>query len=637
MAPLAKKKSRTFLLLIAAGALIFFVSAFRDAWILHRGHGLHAISGVDGTTWEENYSYAPLVVRCTLRNLFPADPYSHLVRSEFASFPYLVIWLQTIIYRLLHSYDAFCFVMHAVFPLITFFILWRLFRFFIPDDQAALLSFMTWFFCAERHLGFLVRSILNHRLRFWSYYVTHFSDIRLLVSSRFNSPAVTFCLFALTLLYTVKAIWAPDPKQVRLHTYFCVGLAWAAQIYIYYANFIVGVVYIGAFLVAHYLIKDPKASWPMMAKRWIVLGAGLFLGSMPAISRAIGLLATQADHDLLMRTGLQYTESSWVTFRSLGENALWMTPWIILLALGCKKSIRPIILETLKRLAPLLLLFPICLIAANLFHLIGRIPQPYRILLRIGNYAIFWSWLPVISVLSSFRDRKEIRQRIPALAWILFMCLACLAKWKTQLEAAQLYNRFAASEMGRIDVSLNQISHYAKSDETVVSSDFALNYALPIQTSFDSLLINGITSRVSDEEIAEKLALYAKIIGLSKSDFLIYMTTTTWPLENTTGLTLDSGEAVRLVDNAYFSRLGGWHMVHADTRRVLSPRYFSWLSKIYDACDVKTGVDANRISVIHVRELPLALRPFFDAKGSTSDGRKIYTLKSNDLHRPSLL
>jgi hypothetical protein len=578
--------------------------------------GLHpyAVSGTDCHTFEESFVYTPWALRCGPGNLFPEDPYGSLRSSSFGPFPYAVIWTQALVRRLAGSLDVYFLLLHSLFPLGVFLLLYANLRSAFDPAPAVFLAFFAWAFSSQTGAADLLRQVAEHGTGFWRPYMEGFASVRPLDAIRFSSPSITTFFFLAALLPTVRLSRGGGSAAA-----FLTGLAWGTQAFVYYGNMVAG-----ALCLAGALLWGTPRPRREAVKAFLASGLGLVLGALPVLLLAAGLRGGPADRDLLARTGLHAAADGFVFTFPLRQSLLFIAaPAAVLLWAWLKD--RSSTAAELRRLAPLAAVFPACLLAANIFYIAGPQPQPDRILLRLGNLFLAWNWLAPAAIFCAWLKGREKPARRLSAALLAGMALLTALKAKVQEDNRRIQVRYAAPETARIEASLAEIARFARPGQTVVSSDLALDLALPLLTRFNSLVGNGLTSRRTDEELTSRLAVFAKCAGMGREAFLDFMTS----YESEGDLTrVDSaqGAGEPLYDGKMFARMGSWLVHHADRRR-FDPARRAPLAALYDGTDARAGARERGVAVVHAESLPEALKPDFAAAGKTPDGRTIFVRK----------
>ncbi|HVO33356.1 MAG TPA: hypothetical protein VMU17_05515 [Elusimicrobiota bacterium] len=607
--------------LVFAGLLVAGTSALRDILILSHGAPLYAISGADTTSFDENYQFAPLAVRCTWRNLFPADAYGSLRRSEITSFPYLVIWTESAFYHLTHSLSVALLTIHTLSPLVTYLAAFLIFRRFFDPLVATILAFYTWAFMSQSGLGLFVHALAAGGRHFWPAYRDALPSIRSLVSSRFPSPGTSLALFLLWISFTLPLLWNDDAEPVSLLKAGLLGLAWGVQAYVYYPNFLIGCLYLMSLLVIRYARGRNRISPSQAMAQVLCAAAGIAFAAAPTLARALGG-GSAADHDLLIRTGLHTRPEGAVLYMSaLQLSAIWI-PWaaLAIFALWNKRGVA----QSVRRCAPLIILIPLCILGANSFFVTGYLPQPDRLIFRVAIFLFVFNACPLIDFLW-----RSLQPKHPGL-WhaiiagaIGMMPILCALKAKNQIQAAMIYRRYAVPELARIDSSLRVLSRYAKPDETIVSADYGLDYSLPTFTPYNTLIVNGLTARLTDEEIMKRLALFGKVLGMPRQAFVHYMEGMPVCAPPLTVFRWGAG-ADCLFNQPAFERMGYLQVHHMNESELGSPAYEQHVADIFDRIDVVDGVQRYNLSVIHSQRLPKSLESLYAWRDRTPDGNNVY-------------
>ena len=166
---------------------------------------------------------------------------------------------------------------------------------------------------------------------------------------------------------------------------------------------------------------------------------------------------------------------------------------------------------------------------------------------------------------------------------------------------------------------LEIVSKDLKPGEVVVSSQPRLNIMIPLVGPYGTLWVGKFANKVSSDEIIERLALWAKLVGLTTKEFKSLMT------ENDKFI-LRNNKIFNINDNEGLSGVGHW-LAYSRTKFSLSieKKMISQIIKKFDNLDLSTSLKKYNVKRIAIsKPLPKGLEVL---KKTTFENIVIYDLK----------
>ncbi|MBF0532364.1 MAG: hypothetical protein HQL23_04620 [Candidatus Omnitrophica bacterium] len=523
-------------LAIFISLILIALFGFKDVLILAFSQWPHLtpVVGTPTLTFEEVYGYLPFVNAFAFLHPLPAAPMADPQLSALTFFPPLTTLITGMIYQFVcgANPDAYLLVMHVVFPLASFWLLYLFFLRYVSVSWAVLLAFFgLTFYNNFSSLGYYAQ--LGRDSGAW----LSLASLTPLEITRSPSPSFTFFVFMLCFYITT----ANYKLSLRRSLFFTA--LWALNIYIYLFNFLAGILFWFLYLVLAQVIRE---------KRWAT--RKLFLGL--ALNGVLVLM-------LVLPYLLKFSAASnldWGMIRNMGidnrNDGLIVNDWGIALS-----YVLPIFLcgllirfycqdyyELFYRFGPVFVMIGVEIIILNLHMILGKFFQTQLFSLRIGNFFTrYLYYLPFIyfftapvkllyhnprknAVLRVFYDlinRWIIQQRhIIAAAGMAAIGVIILA---SGIKYYQFHECATARRMELLEQRvLTAVSRFTPRRGVIVFEDLAANLYLPVRTSFSTLLVSSFSNHVPREEIIDRLLLYAKIFSWDQKRLLDFMLPAPW-------------------------------------------------------------------------------------------------------------
>lgn len=544
--------------------------ALRDGLILFASPWpkLHGIVDTCTLSWEEIVCYFPFANRVSLANLFPARPSSDPSFSHFTNFPFLTIWVEAFLYQVvcLRSAKFFLLVMHVLFPVASFALLYRIYQHYLGHRK------WTLFFS---FVGILT---YNHfRLRDYLADVIGSPSLINAVSgaslsppeiTRLPSPSFTFFFFVFCFYLTLK-IRKPDLSKILL-----MSLLWGINLYVYLFNFILGVTFWLLYLIYVQMLEDRRFQFWNILKT--LIGPLLIIGAcvMPVFINNV-LHPSAINAEIMQRMSL-VTRANAGSFQWGFFLLHFVAPIAGAFVLGKILSFDRY--ELFYRFTPILIVAFVELLMLNLHLIFGKFFQPHLFSLRIGVFFFHFLYLvPIVYYINrppklfshgslSRRFVETFYQTIRVIVvekssyyLIPLTLLVVLHSVASSVKNWQLHKSEVAPVMSEVDRAYQGLSETATKGQVVVSDLLPVNLLVPAFSSQASLWSNAFNNYESSEGIVERFALFARIYGWNETRFMDFM------LPSSDWLGFYENPSFRLTPSIYENGMGYWLSYHQKT------------------------------------------------------------------------
>ncbi|MFA5138757.1 MAG: hypothetical protein WC728_05930 [Elusimicrobiota bacterium] len=609
-------------LAVALVALVLLsILALRDVLILSRGpfHHLFSVINVPAASFDEVFLYAPYVTRFGLHTPLPVAPAFYGDLSGLSFFPFLTLIINGLLFKGLcfSNLDLYLLVGHVLLPMLSFFLILKIFNRYVSLSWSLLLAFWGATFLS-RFSAF----------GYWAQCLRDPSQAVALASvvppeiSRMPFPSLSLLVFLATFWISTQAYW-----EKRSHLLGMTAL-WALNYYVYLFNFVAGILFWFGYLLACQYFRKRS---PAKAIADLLLCAGVVaLVLAPALWRFTHL--SPVDHEVMSRLG--------VVGRGAG---LVVNPWGItfsyLLPIAATAGVIQLYCadryELFYRFTPVFLMMVVEILVINLHLVVGEFVQPELFLTRIEPFfPRYFYFLPCIYFFAAPRKtffHREVRgiDRVADRVHDFFnstiirfrAVIAALGiagiGWIVGMSSLRFYRNHVetvAGPMAPIEAHARALATSRREGPmTVVSEDLPANFLVSLVTPHDALVGSSFNNPVSTEELLERLALYARLFQWKKERFLDFM----MPSEEFEELL--SGDSFRVTEAFLARGFGYWLVWH---RRRMGPeetvRYRERLVGLYDSLDVPAALSKYRVRAIQAFDgvaPALAVRPLGAAGG----------------------
>ena len=503
-------------LLCSRDALIFLFSPFAH---------LYGVVNVDRLTFEAIYCYLPMVHQFSFASLLHFDQITLLQLSRLIS----LILEKILFVRVCHSnIDAYFFLTNNFFPLISFWVIFQIYKRYVSTAWALLLAFLgISFFSNFSMTDYFFQVFFRHGNMITK---ASFSPLEI---SRTPIPSLTFLIFILCFY------WSTSTYKISIKRSMFLSALWALNAYVYLFNFIAGMIFWCGFIVFVQYIRKRFFKGRFMAKLLIlnvfVIGVVLAPLILKMQSASGGI-----DRHFYQSLGILYRDAGLI-FPQWGIAVGYFFP--ILITLLAIRIYCADYYELFYKFMPIFILICTEVIVLNLHFIFGSFFPTRLFLIRIGNFflpylyfipALYFFSMPIKRLFHNTTrsaiaekihwgvDRYVIRFRIIISAiGIILMSLFVLF---SNLRYFVHYRKQVAPIMNQVQARYSELIAYAGGvDGIAVSEDLPVNLLLSALGRKESLLPNSFNTEMKKEEIIDRLILYARIFNWPKERFLNFM------------------------------------------------------------------------------------------------------------------
>lgn len=527
------KKQKIFLFVVISVFMVFLFG-FKDICILFSKEWphLYSVVGNNTLTWDEIYGYLPFANQFSLANPLPITPVIDFQNSAFSFYPPITFVFQGILFKYIFSsnIDMCLLFSHIFFPLISFWLIYLIFRNYLSISWSILFAFWGVMFLRS----FSVLKYFGH------IFLSPFDIIS--KASLFPSeitrtpiPCFTFFFFILTFYFSIRTY------KISRKRYLFLSLLWALNIYVYIFNFIAGVMFWLVYILFTRYIQDRRLNVGLMLRTLLENIALILLVISPLLIKRFFF---STDLDLEFYNRLQFmTAAAGIKINEWGFFVSYILPllcvWAVM-SLYCSDYY-----EFFYKFTPVIILIFVEISVLNLHLLFGRFFETYLFSLRIGNF--FFRFLYFIPFIYFFSNPPKVLfhnaalnnvriaihnivnryliggRRIIVIIGILSIGFLSLA---SSIKFVQYHEKYTAKRASAVQEKFDSLISIAKESNiggTLVSDDIAVNLLLPVRSNYPSLLVSSFNNYVREEEILRRLILYAKIFKWDEQRFLNFM------------------------------------------------------------------------------------------------------------------
>ena len=525
-------KSKKIVFFVGFSLFLLFLFGLKDILILASKEWPHLYPVVDvpRATWEEVCAYLPFATHFSLSNLLPAAPMADPTLSKFTFFPPITIIVQGMIFKwvCVSNIDLYFLLMHTMFPLFSFWLIFLVFNRYIAVSWSLLFAF----------LG--VNNFPN--FSFFGYVLGVISDPAGFIASASLSPMeITrapipgFSLFCFLGTFYVST---KTPKLSRSH-YLGFSALWALNLYVYLFNFVAGILFWFPYIVYTHWLKKTAFDFRKVAK---ALGEN-FLVVMAVISPVLVksfVFFSRLDKEVFQRMELVTYKAGFIIndWGLIFSHILPIVAVVFVIWIYCGDYY-----ELAHRFTLVFILIGVAVLGSNLHIILGRFFQPNLFSMRIGDFFLrYFYYVPIIYFLSQPYKRLfhgEFTNALSRLTHSLFMrfvvkrriliafvgiLMASLFSVFSTVRYNEHYQKSAAPRMQMVAMEFDDLISVVESESgTVASEDIPVNLLIPVLTKRETLLVNGFCNYVPYVEILDRIILFTKIFEWDEKRFLDFM------------------------------------------------------------------------------------------------------------------
>lgn len=585
--------------------------------ILLIGFSYSGFASADYWTISSQVTWLPLITEISRGNLFPIDPFMGQGDVDFRFFPYLTLWFSGLLVSIFGVGGAL-FISNSILPTLSYTFLVLIYRCFLNwrwSISLSALGILGFNFYPFRE--FLVGLLSGEGL------ISIGAD-SIPGATGFPFPAISLLSFLIVFYFSIKRVYMSKPRSIIL------SIAWAIQSQIHIINLIFGLSFWFCFFGFH-IWRSSKNNWSFKESYQVLLHIGIvFFVCLPMILSII----FQFNYGL----GLDYLAGSAEGSKTLDWFFIIAYCIVPLLVLRITYGVfRVDSYELLVKFLPVwvamaveLAIFlawqifgfglPSELLSSRLglffLHIFYYTPAIYCMHRSNANYSLGSESLRFSSKIRSFfiwltRDASLIYLPIIVILLSVFFTISSEKNYQKYQDSDLLYIKKNELVQSILTSEMNP-------GDVLVGPDIVSNLLLPIKERFGGIFANKIISKANSKEVIERFATYAKLVGWTESDFLLFMLPSSIPFS-------ESKKNIDISGNEPISGFGYWLTYH---NNVLDINQLAELSskvvKIYNSISLEQKLREYDVRRVVLDKLP---EDDFDIPPKKIDQYYVYDFK----------
>ena len=524
---LIKKKYNNFVginafFLVSIVWIFVIFSAWDLRQYLYLGEYIDGLLIGDYWALNNHISWISLSNKVSQGNLFPVYSFYDYIESEFRFFPYLSLWFSGFLIFFLGPSGS-SLVGGIVFPVLSYIFMTLIFKNYLPWKWSiSLASLGVLSFGSASFRDFLSGLIMGHG---WlNLGVNNFPDI-----ANFPFPAVSLLSFLFVFYLSIKKIHMSKRRMTLLSVF------WGMQSQVHIVNAIIGVPFwIGLLVLLTF--RSNRNRWGVdQTKQLLIQFFIVLLICLPAIFSIWDQIVNNEGLSLLVARSENLDPVNWfvITFYfAVPLIALVLTFWVF--------RVDPY--EIIYKFLPIWIVMSVELILVLLWSVFG-IGIPTELLFnRITLFFLhIFYFIPPIYYMNRFKFNyhsgtesllisKKIRSVLywffkdASLVYLpLFFLLLTAFSVSSSEKSFQYFKSDVVPAYKEFNKTMSLLSEDVSPGEVLIGPDNITNISLMYLGDYKTLWTNKLISTDNVNEVIERFALYAKIIGWDEDEFLLFM------------------------------------------------------------------------------------------------------------------
>ena len=455
-------------------------------------------------------------------NFFPAYSFHDYTVSEFRFFPYLSLWFSGFLIYIFGVTDSVL-VGSTLLPVLSYIFMTLIFKNFLSWRWSISLSSLGVLgFSSASFRDFLSGLIMG---RGWlDLGVNNFPDI-----VNFPFPAISLLSFLFVFYLSIKKIHMSKMRMILL------SVLWGIQSQVHIVNAIIGIPFwIGLLILVNF--RSNRNHWEAKQTRQLLVHFFIILLiCLPALFSIWAQSTNNEGLSLLVDTSTNLKSVNWfmiIVYFAVPLAALAFTYRVF--------RVDPY--EILYKFLPIWIVMSVELILVLLWGFFG-IGIPSELLFnRITLFFLhIFYFVPPIYYMNRFKFNyhfgtesllisKKIRSmlhwffRDASLVYLpLFFLLLTAFSISSSEKSFQHFKEYVVPAHKEVSKIIHLLSEGVESDEVLIGPDNITNISLMYRGEYKTLWTNKLISTDNVNEVIERFALYAKIIGWDEDEFLLFM------------------------------------------------------------------------------------------------------------------
>jgi len=524
---LIKKKYNNFVginafFLVSIVWIFVIFSAWDLRQYLYLGEYIDGLLIGDYWALNNHISWISLSNKVSQGNLFPVYSFYDYIESEFRFFPYLSLWFSGFLIFFLGPSGS-SLVGGIVFPVLSYIFMTLIFKNYLPWKWSiSLASLGVLSFGSASFRDFLSGLIMGHG---WlNLGVNNFPDI-----ANFPFPAVSLLSFLFVFYLSIKKIHMSKRRMTLLSVF------WGMQSQVHIVNAIIGVPFwIGLLVLLTF--RSNRNRWGVdQTKQLLIQFFIVLLICLPAIFSIWDQIVNNEGLSLLVARSENLDPVNWfvITF-------YFVVPLIALVLTFWASRVDPY--EIIYKFLPIWIVMSVELILVLLWSVFG-IGIPTELLFnRITLFFLhIFYFIPPIYYMNRFKFNyhsgtesllisKKIRSVLywffkdASLVYLpLFFLLLTAFSVSSSEKSFQYFKSDVVPAYKEFNKTMSLLSEDVSPGEVLIGPDNITNISLMYRGEYKTLWTNKLISTDNVNEVIERFALYAKIIGWDEDEFLLFM------------------------------------------------------------------------------------------------------------------
>ena len=524
---LIKKKYNNFVginafFLVSIVWIFVIFSAWDLRQYLYLGEYIDGLLIGDYWALNNHISWISLSNKVSQGNLFPVYSFYDYIESEFRFFPYLSLWFSGFLIFFLGPSGS-SLVGGIVFPVLSYIFMTLIFKNYLPWKWSiSLASLGVLSFGSASFRDFLSGLIMGHG---WlNLGVNNFPDI-----ANFPFPAVSLLSFLFVFYLSIKKIHMSKRRMTLLSVF------WGMQSQVHIVNAIIGVPFwIGLLVLLTF--RSNRNRWGVdQTKQLLIQFFIVLLICLPAIFSIWDQIVNNEGLSLLVARSENLDPVNWfvITF-------YFVVPLIALVLTFWASRVDPY--EIIYKFLPIWIVMSVELILVLLWSVFG-IGIPTELLFnRITLFFLhIFYFIPPIYYMNRFKFNyhsgtesllisKKIRSVLywffkdASLVYLpLFFLLLTAFSVSSSEKSFQYFKSDVVPAYKEFNKTMSLLSEDVSPGEVLIGPNNITNISLMYLGDYKTLWTNKLISTDNVNEVIERFALYAKIIGWDEDEFLLFM------------------------------------------------------------------------------------------------------------------
>jgi len=573
---------------------VVWIAAMLSAWDVRQsvflGDYISKLAIGDYWTLSNYSSWMPLAAEISEGNLFHIHSFSNNVESDFRFFPYLSLWISALLIYIFGTSGSVLFG-SLIFPVFSHIFMTLIYRRYLPWGWSISLSSLGILGFSSAPFREFVTGLLMGK-GWIELGVNQFPDIL-----NFPFPSISLLSFLVLFFLSTKRTYMSRRRAILL------SIFWALQIYVNIVNAIIGITF--------WISLLGVAIWRANRNQWTSAQTKQFL-----LNLVIIVFICAPVLSLILDQLMNANNAGFVASSSISTSVDWFFIGVYfvlpLVALGISYWIFRIDpSELLFRFMPIGVIMFVELTIVLLWWLFG-IGVPSELLLsRLGLYFLHILYF-VPSIYCMHRHPLErpfgtralgiLDKARNSISWFLksasliylplFIVLLTLFSISSSEKSFQYFKDNLMLSYQDNNKAFNLMTSGVDAESIVIGPNNLINIDLMSNNAYNSLWVNKITSKITADEAVERFALYARVIGWSESQFLIFMS----PSQS---FDKYSREKIDLQTSDPIPGLGYWLVFHNNQLDSSGAnKYLSSLIDKYRLTNVRQGLLMNNVKRI---------------------------------------